>query len=438
LRAYHHVHPAKPTTEYQGPLASEDIYPGSKKYGKEVKFNSTEISTNVSATDTGYGRVPNQDYYYDVPDTDNKWLPLYQESWFDGVSLWVKMRNMTQEQITTYRKSYTVLDFYSLGDAIQAVLGKIDNSIVFDTTTDSHFLFDTNNPVSGQPQSELYISQKSNILNLGYDYPAWLAPIKWSQIETLLKNAFDCYWDLYDDNGTTHLRIEHRLFYERGLSYASPEASAPDIDLTQTYRNGTPYTYADKSRHWEWDTDGAGNVSSASRYEYGWMDHQSEIFDGDAVEITEGYRLFTEEKTETRKVDWFSSDIDFLTSVPAECSSDGFAIVMKSLTDPDWIIEGYQDYSGQNYPLSFTYLIRQYLLFGLYPGMVQIGDDDTLVATNSSARMRVSEIEFRATDNIVVTPMMTIKTMVGVAAIDSLEYDMHNGVYKAKVRYENE
>jgi hypothetical protein len=138
------------------------------------------------------------------------------------------------------------------------------------------------------------------------------------------------------------------------------------IDLTALLRNGTPYTYSDKTRHWEFDTEGSGTVSTASRHEYGWMDTQSEIFDGQAITIPEDYRLFTDEKTEQHKVDWFSSDIDFLTSVQAECSSDGFVLVMESLSGNGWIIGGHPNYTGQNYQLSLEYLQPLYLLTGIY------------------------------------------------------------------------
>ena len=205
-----------------------------------------------------------------------------------------------------------------------------------------------------------------------------------------------------------------------------------------TFRNGTSFTFGEKTRHWEFDTDGNGTFSTASRHEYGWMDTQSEIFDGQPITIPEEYRLFTDEKTEQHKVDWFSSDIDFLTSVQAECSSDGFALVMENPNQPNWIIIGAPEYSGQNYQLSFDYLQEKYLLQGIYAEYIKIGDNATLTATNSNARMRTSEIQLRVPAGMSIEASDTIKTQVGIGVIDTLEYDLHSEIYTATLRYENE
>lgn len=344
---------------------------------------------------------------------------------------------ITTAEKNTYKRQYLVPDFYLLTDAIRAVVQKIDEDIQFDSL-DSQFLFNSLNPLNGIQQGMLYISQKSNILNLGYDYPAWLAPVKWSQIETLLREAFDCYWSLYDRDGHKHLRIEHRKWYEHGGNYTQPGVQVASIDLTSIYRNSTPFTFGERTRHWEFDTDGNGTVSTASRHEYGWMDTQSEIFDGQPITVPEAYRLFTDEKVEQHKVDWFSSDIDFLTSVQAECSSDGFVVVMENPNQPNWIVTGAAEYSGQNYQLSFDYLQEKYLKQGIYAEKIQIGDSSELVDTDSNARMRTSDVQLRSVGGMEINASDTIKTSVGIGVIDTLEYDLHSQLYTVKLRYENE
>ena len=395
------------------------------------------ISTRTSTTDKGYGIVENEGTYYNTPDDDHIWVPVRKESWFGGISLWVEGFYVDQYYSNSYREGTGINDFYLLTDAIRAVVQKMDEDIQFDSL-DSQFLFNSLNPLNGIQQGALHISQKSNILNLGYDYPAWLAPVKWSQIETLLREAFDCYWSLYVRDGHKHLRIEHRRWYELGGTYTQSAVQVASIDLTATFRNGTSFTFGEKTRHWEFDTDGNGTVSTASRHEYGWMDTQSEIFDGQVITVPEEYRLFTDEKTEQHKVDWFSSDIDFLTSVQAECSSDGFAIVMENPNQPNWIITGATEYSGQNYQLSFDYLQGKYLLQGIYAEYIKIGDNATLTSTGSNARMRTSEIQLRVPAGMSIEASDTIKTQVGIGVIDTLEYDLHSELYTAKLRYENE
>lgn len=409
------------------------------------KYCFIRISSNESST--GDYHIEGSNMFYDKPDTTHEWVPVYMESWYRGISLWCSstetrsiggvtyMNTPTSTENSLHCVSSFCNDFYLLTDAIRAVAQKIDEDIQFDSL-DSQFLFNSINPLNGIQQGALYISQKSNILNLGYDYPAWLAPVKWSQIETLLREAFDCYWSLYVRDGHEHLRIEHRRWYELGGTYTQPGVQVATIDLTSTYRNGTPFTFGEKTRHWEFDTDGNGTVSTASRHEYGWMDTQSEIFDGQPITVPEAYRLFTDEKVEQHKVDWFSSDIDFLTSVQAECSSDGFVVVMENPNRPNWIVTGASEYSGQNYQLSFDYLQDKYLLQGIYAEVVMIGDNETL--TNSNARMRTSEVQLRAPAGMSIEASDTIKTAVGIGVIDTLEYDLHSQLYTVKLRYENE
>jgi len=424
-------------------IPSDDItsgitnnYKGRFMISRSYIKNHVAVSNRTSSEPTEYGMVEGTSLYYNTPDDTQKWLPVRKDSWFDGYSAWVGDCVVERPTYWDYYRGVTyVPDFYLLTDAIRAVAQKIDEDIQFDSL-DSQFLFNSLNPLNGIQQGALYISQKSNILNLGYDYPAWLAPVKWSQIETLLREAFDCYWSLYDRDGQKHLRIEHRRWYENGGNYTQQGVQVATIDLTSTYRNRTPFTFGERTRHWEFDTDGNGTVSTASRHEYGWMDTQSEIFDGQPITVPEAYRLFTDEKVEQHKVDWFSSDIDFLTSVQAECSSDGFVVVMENPNQPNWIVTGAAEYGGQNYQLSFDYLQDKYLLQGIYAEVVMIGDNE--MQTNSNARMRTSEVQLRSVDGMEINASDTIKTAVGIGVIDTLEYDLHSQLYTVKLRYENE
>ena len=397
------------------------------------------VSNRTSSEDKGYGRVENTNTFYNTPDDNQKWLPVKKESWFIGYSVWVGDAYVDMSVWEQYKDYIEVSDFYLFTDAVRAVIQKIDPTIVFEDS-DSHFLADATNPVSGNPQGPLYISQKSNVLNLGYDYPAWQAPVKWSQIETFLKNALGCYWDLYEDaNGVTHLRIEHKSFYDNGGTYSPQGNPSATIDLLHNrFDVATRQPQAFHTNRWKWDVDGNGLYSSACRYEYGWMDTQSAIFDGETVEVPEEYRLFTDDKTEERKVDWFSSDIDFLTAVQAECSSDGFVVVMEDYTNPGWIVSGHENYSGQNYQLSFEYLQPLYLVYGIYAEKVQIGDGNTAYDTGSHARMRTSEVSFNLLEGEWVEPSDVLITEVGEGVIDTLTYDMSSEKWTATVRYNNE
>lgn len=431
-------------------LVEGDVYKGQMVSGlgltqTDVYSNlpNIAISSNVSSTDTGYGKVEGTNYYYDKPDTTNEWWPLYKDSWADGLSLWVGTNWVTVLALRQYRKNVYISDFYTLGDAIKAVLNKIDSSIVFEADADhSQFLFGSSNPISGESQGTLHISQKSNILNLGYDYPAWQAPITWARIETLLNNAFNCYWDLYtDSNGDKNLRIEHYAFYANGGTYQPGVINT--FNLNSKYNTANRMPYAFNTNRWQWDLD-----TQADRYEYGWMDTQSALFDGNAITIPEAYKLFTEDKSEERKVDWFSSDVDFLVSVPSECSSDGFVLVMEDYTNsPDedgkrWVLidnsnaNSIYGYYLTNYQLALKYLQPRFCIQGMYSPKVLIGDDE--VDNEMVARMRTAEVQFRIPKGETMIPHMSITTEAGVGMIETLEWDLASDGWTATIRYENE
>lgn len=438
-------------------IPSNDITSGINNNYKSIVYNiitdseanaHIAISTRTSNYDKGYGRVANSDSYYDTPDDNQHWVPARKDSWMAGVSIWVGDLYVTYNTIRNFSTFSKIKDFYNLGDVIKAVVKQIDPDVEFENDTEhSAFLFAQTNPVSSMQQGALYISQKSNILKLDYDYPAWLAPVTWAKIETLLKNAFGCYWDLVMRDGRPHLRIEHLTFYMNGGSYSDDTSGILDLTALRDTANRQPT--AGKTNRWKWDTSGGGRYSSASRYEFGWMDTQSEIFDGATIEVPDSHRLFTNKKTEERKIDWFSSDIDFLMAVPSECSSDGFAILMEDPVNPGVVISGNDNYAGQNYELSLEYLQPKYLIQGIYAARVKIGD--TEYTNTEVANMRTAEVSFQLpaaswetnpvtheTHDTWVSPTERIRTAAGVGVIDTLAYDLHSGLWTATLRYDNE
>lgn len=429
-----------------GPLIIDNIRGSVGKMYYQGRYNFVTISTNEAST--GDYKIENTDMYYAPPTNTDEWVPVYTESWYKGISIWASATEVRTITGYTYRnkpwdvdvllnkEKVQVNDFYTLGDAIKAVLHEIDPDLHFEPdTTHSQFLFSDTNPVSGAQQGKLYISQKSNVLNLGYDYPAWQAPITWGRIETLLNNAFNCYWEIYEKNGERHLRIEHRTYFENGGTY-NGSSLAETIDLRSIYRTANRTRLSDKTNRWEWDKDGGSVSSNANRYEYGWMDTQSVIFDGETIEVPESYQLFEDERVEERKVDWFSSDIDFLTSVQAECSSDGFVLVMESLSGNGWIIGGHPNYTGQNYQLSLEYLQPLYLLTGIYSSVVKIGD--TEYPNQFTSRMRKAEIDFSLPEGVNIEAGDILWTEVGKGVTETLEQDISSDKWTATVRYENE
>lgn len=422
----------------QGALSVDDFYRANKKYGKQrsPNFYWFAISTNVSDTDQGYGKVPNTDTWYDKPDHTNTWIPLYRDSWYQGISLWMKGDvKVTESEVETYKHLEYVPDMYSLGDVIKGVLAKIDENIIFEPDSDhSRFLFDTINPITEQQQGELLVSQKSNILNLQYDYPAWKAPVKMSQILTFLRNAFNCYYHLDKDN---HFHIEHVLYYMNGGSYDTEQRGVVDLTRWRDCANKQKLSFL--TNRWTYEKD---TGKQANRIEFGWMDNQSELFNGWPIIVPEDYLIYTDERTEERKIDWFSTDIDFLVTVPAECSSDGFAVARRSLVDSSYVEEGEYTLNGvtyktQNFSLSFPELHQNFMLFDLWSEYVTINNDDTLIAVRRRSPVRTAEVGFIKPATMDVNdPNVIIKTDAGNGEVESMEINLSDMRITTKIKYE--
>lgn len=426
---------------------AEDIYPLRYKFAlrenqyfgsiyNTYNFFFCKFSTRISDTDKGFGQIQegaDAGKYYDKPADDGFWQPVYKESWFQGVSVWFYMRGLALDN--DYYKTVKLPDSYKLGDVIKGMLGKINSSIVFETDEyHSQFLFSQINPVTGITQNQKFVTQKSNYLNYEYDYPAWKAPLKWSQLEELLAHAFNCYPELfYDDTDNAwHLRIEHISYYMNGHTYNNDGGNNAVVDLVQARDGFNRESLSFRTNRWKYDTE-----SQADRYEFGWMDTQSNAFEGFPLIVTDEYSLYEDTKKEDCKVSWFSADIDFMQMVVEECSNDGFVIL--SCTN-NGVVE-FNRSSGlryaQNYSLSFDYLIPTFHIYNKYAEIMQNEETGETYEIVGRKKMRIAEdIQFKAPENIEIQPSNLVKTEAGFAEIDTITIDMTDNSCTATLRYE--
>ena len=426
---------------------AEDIYPLRYKFAlrdnqyfgsiyNSYNFFFCKFSTRISDTDKGFGKIQegaDAGKYYDKPDDNGIWQPVYMESWFQGVSVWFYMRGLALD--SAYYRTVKLPDSYKLGDVIKSLLGKINSDIVFETDErHSQFLFSQINPVTGVTQNQKYITQKSNYLNYEYDYPAWKAPLKWSQLEELLVHAFNCYPELfYDDaDNAWHLRIEHISYYMNGHVYGNNGGNVTVIDLVQAYDGFNRESLSFRTNRWKYDTE-----SQADRYEFGWMDTQSNAFEGFPLVVTDEYSIYEDNKKEDYKVSWFSADIDFMQMVVEECSNDGFVILSCA---NNGVVE-FNRSSGlryaQNYSLSFDYLIPAFHIYNKYAEVMQNEETGETYEIAERKKMRIAEdIQFKVPENIEIQPSNLVKTEAGFAEIDSITIDMTDNSCTATLRYE--
>ena len=266
----------------------------------------------------------------------------------------------------------------------------------------------------------------------------------WNRLETLLRDMFNCYYDIYiDGQGRKHFRIEHILFYENGLSYTPQTRNVVDLTAINDPRNRKPYSFV--TDKWSYDQE-----RPYTRMEFSWMDKQSEPFDAFAVQVPKRYMIYTRNTIDHRDVDWFSSDIDFLLSVPGQASNDGFIVAMEEAGSTNAnrvvcqgeVLIGRTEYWCQNNRCALGYLQKAFLLYGLYsPYVTMDGDDETLVATPADGRKKMrlqGEVSFALPRGEVAKPEYLYKTDMGDGQVETLNIDLTDMSVKVSLRQGNE
>ena len=224
-------------------------------------------------------------------------------------------------------------------------------------------------------------------------------------------------------------------YFLNGHTYDADESSATVIDLVQAYDGFNREPLSFRTNRWKYDTE-----SQADRYEFGWMDTQTEIFDGKPLIVTSEYSLYEDTKKEECKVSWFDTDIDFAMSVTSEISSDGFMLVSAQSNDFIEFINTSTQANNpgmQNYSLSFDYLIPNFHLYNKYAEKMMIEGTEVLLNVVERKKMRIAEdIQFKVPENVEIQPSNLVKTEAGFAEIDSITIDMTDNSCTATLRYE--
>ena len=426
------------------PLIVSENYNAIYIYTPSFGSVASEYS-GYSSTPTEYGLMNDQTNYYASP--GEGYMPMVSTSWASNanatmvISWWISRAWENDSAFSTLVADLTVTkmlqDWYSLGGVIKVLLGQIDSSIVFDAdTSHSDFLFNTTNPVTSESQGNVYILQKSNILNFDYDMAAWKCPITFNNVLNLLKNAFNCYWDIYESNNQRHFRIEHVSFYMNGKTYGTDSRTAIDLTDVTDNRNGKPSSFI--TNHWTYDSE-----SQARRYEFSWMDKQTNLFDGQAIEIRDEENMFSDAKKEERNIEFFSSDMDAMMFDTDSFSQDGFVVAkaapmtteingVKPIAITNITLNGVT-HKLQNGQMSMAWLQEKFLKHNMYPKAVLVNGHISLVPMRK--RMRSQEISFFVPSGTSVKAGDLVETEVGIGEIDSMSVDMTCGLIKATVKY---
>lgn len=415
------------------PLPADDIVDNNRNYRRAIGYaiDVAFISNNFSDTPTEWGLADNGKYFA-PPDYiyGQTFYPIARSTW-RYASLWFGFYLMDWTLEEKARKAYTLRDAFTLSSCINVLLKEFAPGITHEATPEySQFLYNTNNPISGQ-SFKLLISQKSNIINGEYQTPAQKATVTLQQIMTMLRDIYKCYW--YIEGGK--FKIEQINWFRNGGSYGYNPIIDYDLTQLENVRNGKKLAFATS----EYSFD---KVDMPERYQFEWKDDVTTPFEGLPIEITSKY--VTAGKIEEINISNFTSDIDLMLLNPGAISSDGFALFAAvtpsgggqlELPFTRQTVDGVK-YFLQNGYLAFINIQPTYWVYDMPARNFKI-NNSTYYAMGGLERKKKQTLNFPAgtTDP---NPMLLVKTYIGNGQVDKLSVNLCSRNIKATLKYDTE
>lgn len=414
------------------PLSSDDIVDNNRNYRRAIGYaiDVAFISNNFSDTPTEWGLADNGKYFappYSI--YGQTFYPIARSTW-RYASLWFGFYLMDWILEEKVRKAYTLRDAFPVASCISVLLNQIAPGITHAATPEySQFLYNTNNPISGQ-SFKLLISQKSNIINGEYQTPAQKAPVTLQQIMTLLRDIYKCYWYIEDGK----FKIEQINWFRNGGSYGYNPIIDYDLTQLENVRNGKKSAFATS----EYSFD---KVDMPERYRFEWMDDVTTPFEGLPIEITSKY--VTAGKIEEINISNFTSDIDLMLLNPGAISSDGFALFAAVTPSGGGQLElpftrqtvDNVEYYLQNGYLAFINIQPTYWVYDMPARRFKINNTSNYAIGIERKKKQTLNFPAGTTDP---NPMQLVKTYIGNGQVDKLSVNLCSRNIKATLKYDTE
>ena len=414
------------------PLPADDIVDNNRNYRRAIGYaiDVAFISNNFSDTPTEWGLADNGKYFappYSI--YGQTFYPIARSTW-RYASLWFGFYLMDWILEEKARKAYTLRDAFTLSSCINVLLKEFAPGITHEATPEySQFLYNTNNPISGQ-SFKLLISQKSNIINGEYQTPAQKAPVTLQQIMTMLRDIYKCYWYIEDGK----FKIEQINWFRNGGSYGYNPIIDYDLTQLENVRNGKKLAFATS----EYSFD---KVDMPERYQFEWMDDVTTPFEGLPIEITSKY--VTAGKIEEINISNFTSDIDLMLLNPGAISSDGFALFAAVTPSGGGQLElpftrqtvDNVEYYLQNGYLAFINIQPTYWVYDMPARRFKINNTPNYAIGIERKKKQTLNFPAGTTDP---NPMQLVKTYIGNGQVDKLSVNLCSRNIKATLKYDTE
>ena len=410
-------------------IPSDDIVPNNRNYHRVIGYNFPDtiaFNDTFSATPTQWGLYQTGKYYlepYSIYGAE--FFPIARNGW-GIVSYWFTFSTFDWIVEQSGRQPFLIRNAYPLWSVISVLLDKVAPGITFlGTSTYSQFLYDTN-PITNV-QQHLCITPKSNIVTSGFDQPAQKAPITLKTVFDMLRDCFRCYWFI---DSSKRLRIEHIQYFRNGGSYSGTPAVGVDLTKEIVSRNGKPWAFARNQFSFD-------KPDMAARYQFGWMDDVTQLFEGYPIDIVSKY--VNPDNIQNIDIAKFTSDIDYILLNPSEISMDGFVLLSAiqslgqyKLPYITFTIDG-QEHVLQNAYVAF-YFLTQYYSYDMPAYEYKINDE--LMYANGIKKLKRQSIRF---------PMLTdpdllklVKTFLGNGKIEKMSVNLSSRNANTTLIYDTE
>lgn len=414
-------------------IPENDLVENNRNYHYVTPYNvqNTIFFNDVlSTTPTPWGIYqPGQYYVMYTNLAVSESFPVARSAW-GRISLWFAFSAFDWLYEQNWRKEYTLKDAYPLWSVISVLLAQIAPGIVHEETTDySQFIYGIN-PITMIFQ-KFYISPKSNLISAGYDQPAQKAPITLKRVLDMLRDCFRCYWFIDEQN---RFRIEHISYFMNGGAYpGTPDFPRIGINLTEqtVSRNGKPWAYARSQYQFD-------KPEMASRYQFGWMDDVTQLFEGYPIDIISKY--VNPENIEQIEIAQFTSDVDYILLNPGEISKDGFVLLLAQYEGGEYKLR-YENFviGGTNHVLQNAWaafiFLQRYYMYDMPAPNVKINGEWQLV--HGVKKLKTQTIKFP----VIVEPeemFNLVKTELGDGTIQKMSVNLSSRNANTTLKYDTE
>lgn len=411
------------------PIPDNDIVENNRNYTRCLAYDFPDqiiFFSALSSTPTEWGIYQPGQYYVRPPVSYyGETFPIARNIW-GRVSFWFAQSLFSSIVDVSGRAPIEFRNTYPIWSVISVLLGKVAPGITHGQSTDySVFLYGTN-PISAINQ-RLFITPKSNVITAGYDQPAQKATTTLRQILDMLRDCFRCYWFVDDNN---RFRIEHISWFMRGGSYVGTPVVGMDLIAQKVSRNGKPWAFGRNQYQFE-------KPDMAARYQFGWMDDVTALFEGSPIDIISKY--VNPDNIEQIQVSQFTSDIDYILLNPGAISKDGFVLLAASLVGGEYKLPyvNYEyndtDHILQNAWVSFKFL-QQYYAYDMPAKQYEI--DGVVYHAQGIKKLKIQTIKFP----VLTEPNLTnlIKTELGNGTIQKMSVNLSSRNANTTLKYDTE